>query len=75
MAKGNHKTRVRHEPPPISLGAHRAHIAAMEARGGLTKPEQAMAKRMAATGSNAATIRVELGGRYTTEQIERAIAA
>lgn len=72
---GKYMTRVRHEPAPISIGAHRQHVAAMEARGGLTKPEQAVAKRMAKFGSNAATIRVELGGRYTTEQIERAISA
>ena len=67
--------RVRHEEAPISLAAHRAHVAAMSARGGLSKAEAQVAKRMAKFGSNAATIRVELGGRYTVEQIERAIAA
>lgn len=53
--------------------AHIAHRRATVARGGLSQSEQALAKRMVAAGSGIHTIRVELGGRYTVEQIEQAL--
>lgn len=66
--------RIGHPKPTFSESEYRQFARDAKARGGLTKPEQAMAKRMKAAGSNALTIRVELGGRYTVTQIEQALA-
>lgn len=59
--------------PTFSESEYRQFARDAKARGGLTKAEQAVAKRMAACGTNVATIRLELGGRYRSDQIEQAL--
>jgi hypothetical protein len=66
--------RIGHPKPIFSEGEYRQFARDTKARGGLSKAEQAMAKRMAQCGSTPATIRCELGGRYSVEQIEKALS-
>lgn len=61
--------------PTFSESEYRHMARDAKARGGLTKTEQAVVLKMRKVGYNFATIRVELGGRYTIEQIEKAATA